>query len=174
MLTRDMRYAIDVESPERLDPDPVREFVPYDAYRDRTASLDEFVDLTSISYRLAQQLLFSTPRDQLSEVHLRDIDLNKLTFSPGEMVLGKPKLSAAWLNYADYAEQEGIKPEEVEILAGRGDLGPVNQHPTKKVPVILWPPKDRRPKTFEAIEPGNRRYEITAKVDTVTFFSTLR
>src|SRR5260370_3843395 len=82
-------------------PNPVEGFRPYASFVSRTQTLDEFVELTSISYELSQQLLFSTSRDQLSDVVIKIPKPTKWSYSMADANIGPLKMLAGLLRYSD-------------------------------------------------------------------------
>jgi hypothetical protein len=147
---------------------PVREFAPYDSYVIRSNQLTEFIQLTSTSYKLAQQLLFSTPDDQLVDVKPRVMKPTEWSYSMADVKqIGSVTMRAGWLQYAEYAEHEGVTPEEIKKRAESGQLGTIKVHSSDGAPIILWPPEAHRPEDFRVPEPGSYSFVVTQQM-TVT------
>jgi hypothetical protein len=138
---------------ETID-NPVLKFSPYASYKARSDRLKEFLELTSISYELAQQLLFSTPRDQLPKVAISEPDPTQMSYSMADRVIESLEMTAAWLRYPEYAKHEDLTVEDVRIRAEEGEFGAVCPHPKDGEPLILWPPEERRPEDFRSPKPG--------------------
>lgn len=136
-------------------PNPLLEYPPYASYVAQTRNIDEFVSLTTISYKLAQQLLFSTPRDQLPEIKLKEPAPDRRSYAMGDRRITNARLSSAWLRYDAYAEREGIDIDVVKTRAEAGELGPIRPNPKDGAPMALWPPEDQRPEGFQAPEVGS-------------------
>jgi hypothetical protein len=150
---------------DNFDDDPVLQFRPYATYRANETRLHEFVVLTSISYQLAQQLLFAKGREQLPEVVVGEPNPKEWSYSMADVV-AKPEVVVGWLRYWEYAEHAETTPEEVQRRAEAGELGPIKTHPSDGAPVILWPPPDQRDAEFEEPEPG--RYKVAVASFTVS------
>ncbi|WP_214107239.1 hypothetical protein [Acrocarpospora catenulata] len=140
-------------------------FPPYAAYVARGKEIEELISLTSISYELSQQLLFSTPPEQLADVTFGELTPECWSYSMADVVLnGTPEMSAAWLRYEEYAQHMDGTPEEIANQAKAGLLGPVRIHPSDGAPVILWPPENERAVDFQEPEPGTYRFQMAANV----------
>ena len=137
------------------------QFEPYASYVARSDRLREFVTLTSISYKLAEQMLFSTVPERLSDVMLNIPAPSTWSYSMADARPQSITITAAWLRYSEYAKREGLTVAEVMTLAKSGQLGAIAAHPSDGAPVILWPPANRRGEGFGVLEPGY--YRIQAK-----------
>ena len=140
---------------------PLLEFPPYASYIARTRSFDEFIQLTNVSYTLAQQLLFSTPRDQLSDVEMKDSGPEERSYSMADRIITSVTLSAGWLTYEAYAKHEGGTAEEIRSRAEAGELGEIQARPKDGASVILWPPEDKRSGKFRVPEIGKQTWAVT-------------
>src|SRR5215469_187862 len=125
-------------------------FPPYVSYSARSHSIDEFISLTTISYVLAQQLLFASPREKLSDFDLRPPGPAHRSFSMADREITSVQVDALWLPYEAYAERENVDVDEIRRRAETGELGPIMLRPSDETPIILWPPQSQRPQDFQA------------------------
>jgi hypothetical protein len=82
------------------------DFAPFTAYRRFETEVNEFVNLTALSYGLAQQLLFKTPRQSLRDF-LPSPAFTDLSFSMADQEVGAVERTCSWLSLAKYAEKMG-------------------------------------------------------------------
>ena len=54
--------------------------------------------------------------------------------------------------------------------AEAGEFGQVSSHPSDGTPVILWPPKERRPEDFDAPKPGSYTLRATQSLTAAATF----
>ncbi|MEV0148137.1 MULTISPECIES: hypothetical protein [unclassified Nonomuraea] len=146
-------------------------FSPYAAYVARSEEIEELISLTSISYALSQQLLLSTPPEQLADITFAKSTPQRRSFSMADVTIGDIlEMSAGWLPYEEYAQKTGRNLQDVVNQAEAGLLGPVRIRPSDGAPVILWPPESEREADFKAPEIDFRSIKssvvVTAKVAT--------
>ena len=91
----DVKVEVHHARPPRARTNLVLEYPPYASYDARSRRLTEFLKLTSISYELAQQLLFSTPRNQLAEVVVKEPTLDQLSYSMADRIHDPVEMEAA-------------------------------------------------------------------------------
>ncbi|GAT69087.1 hypothetical protein PS9374_04754 [Planomonospora sphaerica] len=146
-------------------PHKLEGFPPYAAYVARNKEIEELISLTSISYELSQQLLFSTPPEQLADITFGEVTPEHWSYSMADIAFkSTPEMSAAWLRYEEYAEHMDATPQEIADQAKAGLLGPVLVHPSDGAPIILWPPENERAADFEAPDPGVYHFRMEANL----------
>jgi len=141
-------------------------FPPYVAYRTNSKQISEFVELTGLSYGVAQQLLFHRPKEEVKKLlKPRQFKLEELSFSMADQAVERVELSQGWIPLSEYAEKTGLNIEDVQQSAARGSLGPVTKHPATDVDLVIWPPERQSEDTSTLPEPGKRRYTVTLRTD---------
>ncbi|GAH19104.1 unnamed protein product, partial [marine sediment metagenome] len=139
-------------------------FDPYLIYRRNQKNIEDFADLSGLSYGLTQQLLFKHPKDQLPKISLPKPQKEELSFSMADQESASVELKCGWLSFSEYAEKCNLALELVEIEAGEGKLGPVFEHPKTGKDVIIWPPEMQLKPLSALPEPG--KYIMVATIET--------
>jgi hypothetical protein len=149
-----------VEAEEPTEPDKALENGAYAAFDAARRGIDQFVELTTVSYRLAQQLLFETPKENLPTSDTREPEPEKWSYSEAD---ARPHLevTAGWLRYDEMAQHLNIEAPEAERRANAGEFGTIRKHPSDDADVVLWPLESDRPPDFEELEPGYYTVALT-------------
>jgi hypothetical protein len=136
-------------------------FPPYVAFLASKRQIYEFTELTELSYRLAQQLLFKFPKSELPHVREKRPRLEELSFSRADREFVSADLVCGWITVEDYALRIGSDVEVIREQAQRGILGPAEQHPETGEMLLIWPadyhtqPREKLPSV------GKNTYEVT-------------
>lgn len=145
------------------------DFLPYVAYTAADRELDRFVELTRLSYALAQQLLFATPKESLPPLSFNPPPFDEVSF--GEQHVGAPDdvaLQCEWLELGEHATRSGRSMAELHEAALAGELGPPEEAATEHRRYI-WPPEFATKPREQLPAPGKKsfavRIEVTALAD---------
>lgn len=141
------------------------DFNPYSIYLKNLKQIDEFSDLTNLSYGLAQQLLFKYPSTKLDPIILEKEDLKIASYSMADILLAEPKQICTWISFEEYARKSGKSIEIIESLALDGQLGIVQKHPKHGHNILIWPPEFKDKKMEDLPKPGQSKYKVQFQVD---------
>lgn len=140
-------------------------FEPYITFLENTERIEEFTDLSALSYGLAQQLLFKHKKSSLKGVEIPDPGRDEISFSMGECRIRSIEVKFGWLTLPDYAEQCCLPLVDVERAAKAGKLGPVLKHPKDGNDIVIWPPEKQSDASDKLPEPGMKKVHIVLTAD---------
>jgi hypothetical protein len=135
-------------------------FKPYIIYCKNQKNISDFGELTSISYSMAQQLLFKFPTDKLPKINLPKPKVSKLSFCPADIKYASTKLAHGWLTFSEYAKKCNLKTETVKKEAMAKKLGPVLTDPKSGKSIIIWPPEMQSKPLTELPKPGKKLFKV--------------
>lgn len=143
-------------------------FEPYLTYLENTERIEEFTNLTALSYGLAQQLLFRHKKSRLKGVEIPDPGHDEISFSMGECRIRSIEVKFGWLSLPEYAEQCRLPLADVEAAAKVGKLGPILKHPKDGNDIVIWPPEKQSAPSDKLPEPGMKTVHIVLTADLQT------
>ena len=145
-----------------MNKEPVQpKFEPHLIYRQNQKKIEDFADLTSLSYGLTQQLLFKHPKDKLLKIDLPPPQKEELSFSMANQEFISTEMVCGWLSFSEYAEKCNLVLEIVEREANEGKLGPILKHPETEKDIIFYPPEMQSKPLSALPEPGKYRFKVT-------------
>ena len=144
--------------------DPMKlTFGPYQIYRRNVKSIDDFIQLTNLSYGLAQQLLFKYPKDQLPK--LPQIPKREQTsFSEADLEDAIVEEKCAWISCSEYSKRSQLPLETVVQEAASGRLGPVQKEPHTMEDLVIWPAEMQSRPLSELPKYPLKAYSVAFKV----------
>jgi len=148
------------------------EFLPYKIYLKNTKQINEFEELTDISFGLSQQLLFKHDKNDLPKIdYSNDKDiLNKISYSMGDLKVTNTKEKCKWVTIFDYAELASTTIEEINKLLANSELGTTSINPETKEVLIIWPQTYKNKSFDELPEPGKKKFSVTLEINAVNDF----
>jgi hypothetical protein len=147
-------------------------FTPYQTYLKNVSQINDFEELTGISYALSQQLLFKYPKRELPKIkHLYKPEiLISGSYSMADVTTKKIKLNCKWITLQEFASKTKRTIEQVEKLISQNKLGPISKHPKSSERLVIWPQSYKNEPVDKLPAPGKSAFsanlEITASIDT--------
>ena len=137
------------------------EFPPYIAFRTGVTQINEFAELTNLSYGLAQQLLFKFPKSQLARVTRKGPPADELSFSMADREVASVDLVCGWLTLDEYAKRVDADALALNERARCGELGPTERHPDTGEMLLAWPPEYQLRPREQLPAVGKNQYRVT-------------
>jgi hypothetical protein len=134
---------------------------PYENYRKVVKYIDDFVQISELSYGITKQLMKRHDKESLEKVKLPKPKRKELSFSMADIKLMSTQAVCHWISLPNYAKNVDLELGEVEQLAGRGDLGPIATHPETDETMVIWPPDYQSKPEGELPQPGKSKYAIS-------------
>jgi hypothetical protein len=143
---------------------------PYRIYQNNVRQIEDFEQLTKLSYGITQLLLFQHPLDTRSEPLPLERRANHTSYSPADVNISDLDVTEVcrWVELSEYAALSGKTEDEIRIQADAGQLGPIERHPESGTMLLIWPEALHNLPQNELPEIGNKRYEVTAEVTVST------
>jgi hypothetical protein len=138
------------------------DFLPYVAFKAGDEELARFMELTHLSYSLAQQLLFATPKASLPRISLPTPPFAELSFGEHSTTPSSVELISEWISLEEYAQRANAEMRDLTARAAQGELGPVEDE-FAEVPKYIWPPDYASRPREDLPEPGKKSFDV--KVD---------
>lgn len=142
-------------------------FAPYQTYLKNISQINDFEELTDISYALSQQLLFKYPKKELPKF----VDnINKLEalksgyYSMADVTTKNVKLKCQWITLQEFASKTKRTIEQVEKLISQNKLGTTTIHPTSNEKLIIWPQSYKNEPINKLPKPGKSTFSVVLKI----------
>jgi hypothetical protein len=100
-------------------------------------AIDDFEQLSTLSYGLTQQLLFRYSKEEVKHVTPPTPDRRKLSFSMGDREIESVELSCEWISLQEYTSRTGRSMTDISGEASQGLLGPVQKHPKTGEDIVI-------------------------------------
>lgn len=109
-------------------------------YQQATREIDNFVELTRLTYMVTNEQLTLKPKASL-------VDGPEITRYHGQFISHSDADDAVkkadlfgWVDFSQYSGLSGLPVEDVERQAREGRLGRIRKHPKTKQELVIWPP----------------------------------
>jgi len=145
------------------DYDP-KAFAPYKRFVSNLEAVDEFEELSGISFGLTQHLLFRFPKEDVKSFKPPLPEREELSFCIADQEVDSVELSCEWITLPECAKRSGTELPLVQEQASSGNLGPVQNHPKTSEKVVVWPPEKRSLPPEKLPEPGKKTFSVKLSV----------
>ncbi len=147
-----------------------KQFAPYEVYIKNISKINDFEELTDISYGLTQQLLFKHPKNNLPKIEYKN---TKSTFKTSSYSMADSRvenvtLSCSWLTINEYSKKTNKTITEVDKLLKNNALGTTQIDPKTNNCLIIWPQSFNTKSIDELPEPGKKSYTVTMSITALT------
>ncbi|MBM6383100.1 MAG: hypothetical protein JSY10_03780 [Paenibacillus sp.] len=140
-------------------------FQPYQVFQSNKRLIEEFENLTHISYGLAQQLLNKYPKEEILPLDESKIDEKQLSYTPADVKVDEFEVICRWINYNEYASKLEITDfEEFMKDVVSGKYGPIETHPNTGEQLLIWPMEYSQSSIEDLPEPGKMKMKVKMEV----------
>lgn len=141
---------------------------PYVHYCNTVKYIDDFVQISELSYGITKQLMKRHNKDSLGDVELPKPKNKELSFCMADVKLKSNRPICGWLTLQKYAEKTELGISEVTKLAESGKLGPTCRHPKTDALLVIWPPQYQSKTESELPSPGKVKFRPTFSITAKT------
>ncbi len=138
------------------------DFQPYINFETYLSQINDFSELTNLSYIITMQQLFAHPSNSLPELVIPKAD-KKMSYCPADREIDKIKLTCEWISLPEYAMRQQVPLDEIEKKVEGGQLGPTVQN-ENNITMVIWPPEYQKKKLEQLPHCGKKSFQVSFRI----------
>lgn len=136
-------------------------FIPYLIYVQNDQKINNFYELTNISYDLTQQLLFKYPKNKLPKLKIPQFEKNTLSYHMGDLNAESVRKICEWVSISTYSKKTQLPQKQIIKNIEEEKYGKILIHPTSNKPYLIWPPEMQSLPESELPEFGKKIFAVS-------------
>lgn len=138
-------------------------FCPYEIYRSNIKKISNFKQFSSLSFGIAQQLLYYYPKETLPKYKISKKQIEEASYTPADTTVENVEEQCKWVTLYEYADLSGKSLDEINQEVNSGKLGPIQNDPNSGEQLVIYPEQFQSYTLDQLPEVGKKIYQVKLK-----------